>query len=89
MKFGNYVVPRPLYRVSQLSDAEFFKQTLIPVTQLGIRAQSVAVVNVTDHSGNDVVHPGTELFIRNDNEIITLWDGGYLELVRQGSPCRN
>jgi hypothetical protein len=89
MRFGNYVVPRPLYKVSQLSDAEFFKQSTIPLTQLGIQGQSVAVVDVTDHSGNDVVHPGTELLIRNQNEIITTWDGGYFELVRKGTPCRD
>ncbi len=87
MRFGNDVVPHPLYMVSRLSDVDFFKQNFIPLTQLGIGQKSVVVVEVKDHEGKDVVRPGTELFVRTQNEIITTWDGGYFELSRNGAPC--
>jgi hypothetical protein len=87
MRFGKTTIHHPMYSVSRLSDAEFLRKSTIPLTQLGIGRKSVIVVEVRDNAGKDVAQAGTELFVRNRNEIITTWDGGYFELVRTG-PCR-
>jgi TctA family transporter len=87
MRFGNQVLRNPIYKISRWSDADFFRQSLIPLTQLGIEGGSVTVVDVLHHTGKDVVRPGAQLFVRNQNNIITLWNGMYLELVRKGTPC--
>ncbi len=88
MRFGEDGIRHPLYSVSRLSDVEFFRKSTVPLTQLGIRAKSVVVVEVRDSAGKDVVRPGTELFVRSGSEIITTWDGGYFELVRTGTCSR-
>lgn len=87
MRFGRDVVPHPLYKVSRLSDLEFLRQNTIALTELGIRAKSVVVVDVQDSTGRDVVRSGTELFVKSRKEIIATWDGGYFELARTDAGC--
>lgn len=87
MKFGRTAIEHPLYSTRKLSSAEFFRDSRIPLTELGIKGESVVVVKIRDSAGKDVVRPGTELFIKTPKEIITTWNGGHFLLVRTGQ-CR-
>lgn len=86
-RIGNRRIKRPVYKVTRVSDAEFFKNNAIPLTKLGIRKKNAVIVNVQNSAGNDVTRFGTEIVIKNHNEVITTWDGGYFQLVRT-APCR-
>jgi len=88
MRFGNKVVVRnPLYRVERQSVAEFFKQSYDRLSELGIKGDSVLIIDVLDENGKDVIRPGAVLHVRNSHQIITLWEGVYYLLERKGAPC--
>jgi hypothetical protein len=85
MRFGKSVIPHPSYSISRLSESEFFSQNTIPLSQLGISDKAVDEIVVKDSAGKDVVRPGADLFVRNRDQLITQWDGGYFVLVRKGT----
>jgi len=87
MKFGDRVVEHPSYEVKRMSERDFFDETGIPLKQLDIRGTWVDTVEVLDSAGKSLVAPGTLLFVRNKNAIISTWDGLFFELIRKGKPC--
>jgi hypothetical protein len=87
MQFGDIVATNPVYIVSRKSNDEFFSDNHIPISQLGIKSNTVLEVDVEHADGKDVLGPGAVLFIRNANTIVTTWNGGYFEMARTG-PCQ-
>jgi len=88
MRFAkDVIVHHALYATKRQSVPEFFKESYIRPSELGIKGDSVLVVNVLDAQGKDVIGPGTSIFVRNSNEVITVWDGVYYLLKRKGAAC--
>lgn len=77
-------VKDPKYKVRRVSEDDFYSDTKIALREIGIRAHFVIEVDLVDTQGRDipVKGPGTSLFVRNRNDLVTLWDGGYFEMVR-------
>lgn len=82
VRFGVYVVEHPKYHVSRESTDEFFRDTYLGLPEIGVRGDSVEIIEIHDADDSDVIAPGTTLFIRDRNHIVTTWDGGYFEMVR-------
>ena len=82
-KFGRYVVERPKYRLRRESAHQFFEGWYIDPSEIGIRGRSVDTLIVLDEQGRDVIAPGMVLIIRGKNDLVTSWDGGFFEMVRQ------
>ena len=88
MQFGNEVtVHHPQYAVEHQSASEFFKESYIRPSELGIKGHSILIINVEDGDGKDVIRPGASIFVRNSRELITLWDGVYYLLKKKSASC--
>ncbi len=88
MEFGQRVrIFNPLYKERRWSRARFFQASHISASELGIKCKSVLEVDALDHRGGEVVDVGTMLFIRNENRLVTLWNGVFYQLDRVGTPC--
>jgi len=88
MRFGSLVtVRRSFYRVRKWSRRKFFTEFHNHVAELGVKGESVLLVDVVDEHGNDIIRPGAGLIIRNDHQIISDWNGVYYLLEREGAPC--
>lgn len=77
-------VKNPKYKVRRVSADDFYSDTKIALREIGIHAQSVIEIDLVDAQGRDVPvrGPGTSLFVRNRNDLVTLWDGGCFEMIR-------
>ncbi len=84
-RFGldNYVVDHPKYGLRRDSADEFFRETYLGLRDISIRGESVEIIEIRNADGSDVIAPGTMLYIRDKNHLVTTWDGGYFEMVRQ------
>ena len=84
-RFGldNFVVEHPKYRLTRDSADKFFQVTYISPRDIGILTEYVEEIDIQDADGNDVIGPAALLFIRDKNHLVTIWDGGYFEMVRQ------
>lgn len=83
MTFGPNTVMHPRYKVIQLSRRDFFVKFHLPLKELGVTGGQITEVDVLDSSRNFVVAPGSMTFIRNRNDILTYFDGVFMELVRK------
>ncbi len=82
MRFGSAAIEMPKYVLSHQSAADFFDGARFELKQLGITGDSVVVVEVRNASNEGMTEPGTLVFVRNNREIVTGWDGVYYELLR-------
>ena len=93
MRFGDqFTIKNPVYVVSKWSSDKFSQY--FPhddLSDIGIKGNSVSVVNVIDNKRGDMVHtvmgPGSFVLIRNKYKIITNWDGDFYVLKRVGKAC--
>lgn len=84
-KYGieNFVVEHPRYRFHRQSAHEFFLESHSGLREIGIRGDSVEIIEIRHADGSDVTRPGAIIFIQDKNYIVTGWGGGYFEMVRQ------
>ena len=89
MRFGKEVINNPVYVVDRWSQRDFsegFHGLYLNV--IGIKGNSVVVVKIFRHQkSKEFIGPGTLLFIRNENQIITEWNGIFYVLQRDGPSC--
>jgi len=85
MHFGKLVqVRNPLYLIRRLTWNDFFVGFGgTDMNKLGILGESYTSIIVLNHQGKDIAYPGTILYIRNRNQIITFWDGVFYLLTRR------
>ena len=84
VRFGSQVVENPWYKISRVSAKDFFRDSKFPLAEVGIHSRSVIEIDIVDRHGRDVLlkGPGSLLFVRSRDVLITVWDGGYFEMVR-------
>jgi hypothetical protein len=82
--FGNHVVENVKYKITRVSAEDFFRDSKFPLEEIGIHSRSVIEINLVDDNGRDVLvkGPGSLLFIRSKNVLVTVWNGGYFEMIR-------
>jgi hypothetical protein len=82
--FGDVVVKSPKYKVRRLSEDSFYSDNRISPREIGIRSESVTEIDLTDESGMTILSPGpgTTVFARSKDKLVTMWDGGYFEMER-------
>ena len=83
VRFGVYVVKHPKYRLTRDSADEFFRDTYLSPRDIGILTEYVEDIDIQNADGTDVNEPATLLYVRDKNHLVTIWDGGYFEMVRQ------
>jgi hypothetical protein len=82
-RFENFVVEHPDYRIHRESAGEFMQESHIDLRAIGIRGDSVEVIDIHDVDGSEASAPATFLVIRDRNHVVTLWDLSWFEMVRQ------
>jgi len=89
MRFGKEVINNPIYTVARWSQRDFSKGFHgLYLNEIGIKGNSVVVVKVFRHQkSKEFIGPGTLLFIRGRNQIITGWNGAFYVLQRDGPSC--
>lgn len=70
----------PIYTETVISENDFVANYRIPFDNLGIEADTITEVNVSDANGNV-----STFFIKDDNTLIIYGGGTYFELVRKNS----
>lgn len=82
--FGSETVKKLSYKISTVSARDFFVQNRIRLSEIGIHGASVVEIDLVDGHGRDVLvrGPGSFLFFRDANHLVTFWDGGAFEMVR-------
>ena len=84
-RFGleNFVVEHPKYRLTRDSADRFFRDNYLSPRDIGILTEYVEDIDIQNADGTDVNEPATLLYVRDKNHLVTIWDGGYFEMVRQ------
>jgi len=77
--FGDQRCPTPTYSLAPVSQAELFRAFRVNAEDLGVRSDSVQVVEVECSSG-ERLGPGGTFILRDDGWMYTIWDGAFLEL---------
>jgi hypothetical protein len=85
-KCGEQTLEHPKYKTARLRSAIFYDQYRAQLKELGITRGSVATIEVLDVHGDRVVNPGAIVFLKNSNTIVTIWDGVYLDALRERLP---
>ena len=68
----------PIYTETVISESDFVENYRIPFDNLGIEADSISEINVSDSNGSV-----STFFIKDDNTLIIYGGGTYFELVRK------
>jgi hypothetical protein len=82
-RLENFVVEHPKYRFHLASADEFFRDTYLSPRDIGILREYVEIIEIRNADGSDVIKPATLLYVRDKNHLVTIWDGGFFEMVRQ------
>lgn len=76
--FGTEVAPSPpVYEEGELTNAEFAAEYRAQLSAIGIEADIVKTVTVADWTS-----PGSLLLIKDDQTLITLWDGTFYAMKK-------
>lgn len=78
--FGPDEVQNPVYEEAEMTNASFTADYRTPLSAIGIEADAVQTVSITDWT-----HPGAFLIVKDEETLITLWDGNFYELKRASS----
>ena len=76
-QFDGEICNNPQYKEEVISDKDLFEGFHIDIKNLGIPSDSIKVIEVEDWT-----NPGSYLIIKDKNNLITVWDGVFFELVR-------
>ncbi len=83
VKIGEEILNNPMYKIEKNDSETFSEEWEIELSTLGINSEEVTIISILENETTDWNNPGTILIIDNDKRMITLWDGGFFELLKK------
>jgi hypothetical protein len=83
MRTGSRVVQRIRYRTRSQTAAEFYADLRIHLTELGIVGSTVTIIEALDDRSVLATGLGSIVFLKNESEVLTLWDGNFYLMQRK------
>lgn len=72
----------PIYKKETLSEADFFSGFRSSFENLDLQGKSVTIFYVFENQSNPWINPGSSLIIKDNNTLITIWEGVFFEMKR-------
>ena len=72
----------PIYKKETLSETDFFSNFRTSFENLDLKGKSVTLLNVYENQKTPWINPGSYLIIKDNDTMITIWDGVFFELKR-------
>lgn len=83
-KVGGASVESPTYATDQMGAEDLPEEFNISAADLGIEEEAeVTVIKVSQADGSPWTQPGSTLLLQADGKLLSTWDGGFFELVKQ------
>lgn len=83
VKIGGKVVEHPIFKIKTFTASEVRSYFRLYLDELGINKETVDVIEVYKPNGDFMSQPGSCLFLKNKNTIISICEGGFFELHKQ------
>lgn len=81
--FDNEFRKNPVYKRETLSEATFFSGFRTSFENLGLKGESVTIINIYENQNNLWINPGSCLIIKDNDSMLTVWDGVFFEMTRK------
>lgn len=86
VQFNASICNKPWYKISRISNKEFFKKGYVTLKNIGINNESITKVVIYSKNIDDYKYYwnnfGGTFYIKNKNILIVDFDGVYFELIR-------
>jgi hypothetical protein len=80
--FDRKVCQKPEYRHNTYTEDDFYVEFFAHLKDMGIRKDSVEVVQVYTPQGDAWINPGNAFVIKDANTVILMYNGVFFELER-------
>jgi hypothetical protein len=82
VQVGDRKLNDPVYKIKSSDSEAFADDWQIELSTLGINTEEVTIISIGQDETTDWINPGTTLILNNENRIISIWDGGFFELLK-------